>query len=170
MALTRVNNQALTNVTSAGLPTLASSNMPTGSVVQVVQSSSTTQYIINAADTFEDTGYSVTITPNSSSNKILITFSAFGILLSPSHIGIQLVRGSTVVALFEGYSTDPNYWHTPNYGFSYLDSPSTTSATTYKIQGRADNRTTSAEMRFNFFSNNIPGDPITNLIAQEIVG
>ena len=76
--------------------------MPTGSVVQVVQSSSTTQYIINAADTFEDTSYSVSITPNSSSNKILITFSAFGILLSPNHIGIQLLRGSTVVALFEG--------------------------------------------------------------------
>ena len=162
MALTRINNQAL--------PTISSSKLPTGSVVQVVQSSSTTQYIINAADTFEDTSYSVTITPNSSSNKILITFSAFGIFLNPSYVGVQLLRGSTVVALFEGYATDAGYWTTPNYGFSYLDSPSTTSATTYKIQGRADTRTANAEMRFNYSSSNIPGDPITNLIAQEIVG
>ena len=149
---------------------ITSAVMPTGSVIQVVQSTSTTQYNIAAADTFEDTSYSVTITPNSSSNKILITFSAFGILLNPSHIGVQLLRGSTVVALNEGYATNSSHWTTPNYGFSYLDSPSTTSATTYKIQGRADNRTANAEMRFNYSSTNIPGDPITNLIAQEVVG
>ena len=113
---------------------ITSALMPTGSVIQVVQSTSTTTYSIAVADTFEDTGYSVTITPNSSSNKILITFSAFGILLNSSHIGVQLLRGSTVIALNEGLSTDPSYWHTPNYGFSFLDSPSTTSATTYKIK------------------------------------
>tara|TARA_R100000773_G_C4126263_1_gene59285 strand:- start:149 stop:526 length:378 start_codon:yes stop_codon:yes gene_type:complete len=123
-----------------------------------------------AADTFEDTGYSVTITPRSSSNKILITFSAFGILLNSSHIGVQLLRGSTVISLNEGLSTDPNYWHTPNYGFSYLDGPSTTSATTYKIQARCDTRTSNVEMRFLYASNNIPGDPNMSLIAQEIVG
>ena len=37
MALTKLNNQSLTNVTAAGLPTLTSDNMPTGSVLQVVQ-------------------------------------------------------------------------------------------------------------------------------------
>ena len=149
---------------------ITSAVMPTGSVIQVVQSTSTTQYNIAAADTFEDTGYSVTITPNSSSNKILITFSAFGILLNPSHIGVQLLRGSTVVALNEGYATNSSHWTTPNYGFSYLDSPSTTSATTYKIQARADTRTSNAEMRFLYQHSNIPGDPNMSLIAQEIVG
>lgn len=162
MALTRINNQAL--------PTISSSNMPTGSVVQVVQSTSTTPYNISTADTFEDTGYTVTITPSSSSNKILITFSAFGILLSSSHIGVQLLRGSTIVALNEGLSTDASYWTTANYGFSYLDSPSTTSATTYKIQGRADTITTNYEMRFLYGSSNIPNHPNMSLIAQEIVG
>ena len=149
---------------------ITSAAMPTGSVIQVVQSTSTTQYNMAAADTFEDTGYSVTITPRSSSNKILITFSAFGILLNPSHIGVQLLRGSTVVALNEGYATNSSHWTTPNYGFSYLDSPSTTSATTYKIQGRCDTRTSNVEMRFLYQSNNIPGDPNMSLIAQEIVG
>ena len=134
---------------------ITSAVMPTGSVIQVVQSTSTTQYNIAAADTFEDTGYSVTITPNSSSNKILITFSAFGILLNPSHIGVQLLRGSTVVALNEGYATNSSHWTTPNYGFSYLDSPSTTSATTYKIQARADTRTSNAEMRFLYQHSNL---------------
>ena len=149
---------------------ITSAAMPTGSVIQVVQSTSTTQYNIAAADTFEDTGYSVTITPNSSSNKILITFSAFGILLNPSHIGVQLLRGSTVVALNEGYATNSSHWTTPNYGFSYLDSPSTPSATPYKIQARADTRTSNAEMRFLYQHSNIPGDPNMSLIAQEIVG
>jgi len=149
---------------------ITSAVMPTGSVVQVVQSTNTTTYSIAAADTFEDTGYSVTITPSSSSNKILITFSAFGILLNSSHTGCQLLRGSTVVMLNEGYSTNSSHWSQANWGFSYLDSPSTTSATTYKIQGRADTRTSNQEMRFLYKSNNIPGDPNMSLIAQEIVG
>lgn len=149
---------------------ITSAAMPTGSVVQVVQSTSDQFYYIAAADTFEDTGYSVTITPSSSSNKILVTFSAFGILLNSSHTGCQLLRGSTVVMLNEGYSTNSSHWTQANWGFSYLDSPSTTSATTYKIQGRADTRTSSAEMRFLYKSTNIPGEPIATLIAQEIVG
>ena len=44
MALTRVNNQALTSLTAAGLPTLTSSNMPTGSIVQTVQTTASSEW------------------------------------------------------------------------------------------------------------------------------
>ena len=63
MALTKLNNQSLSAVTSAGLPT--------GTVLQVLSTVKTDTFDTNS--TMEDvTGLSVTITPSSSSNKILI--------------------------------------------------------------------------------------------------
>ena len=64
MALTRLNNQALTSVTAAGLPTLTSSNMPTGSIVQTVQTTASSEWYNSSAATFEDvTGQSIQLRP-----------------------------------------------------------------------------------------------------------
>ena len=147
---------------------ITSAVMPTGSVVQVVQSTNTTTYSIAAADTFEDTGYSVTITPSSSSNKILITFSAFGILLNSSHTGCQLLRGSTVVMLNEGYSTNSSHWSQANWGFSYLDSPSTTSSVTYKTQGRPHSSSSSGLVYYQFTGASYTTQ-VSTIILMEVV-
>ena len=170
MALTRLNNQALTSVTAAGLPTLTSSNMPTGSIVQTVQTTASSEWSNSSAATFEDvTGQSITITPSSSSNKILITLSAWGIINNPYGCAIKLLRGSTDIHQMESYVTNAA-WTQGCYTFSYLDSPSTTSATIYKIQAASQFRTSQAEFRFNYPSSGISGSPQSTMIAQEIVG
>ena len=63
--------------------------MPAGSVVQVVQTT-TTSMASTAATTWQDvTGFSaITITPSSTSNKVLITLSAWGIFFNPYGCGI----------------------------------------------------------------------------------
>ena len=74
MALTRINNQALTSVTSAGLPTLDSSNLPSGSTLQVKHFKSTTSgngsgtpSLSNGLEIFSES-----FTPKSASSKIII--------------------------------------------------------------------------------------------------
>lgn len=139
----------LTLPTTTG--TLVTSNaMPTGSVLQVVSTTKTNTFS-TASTTFTDiTGLSVTITPTSSSNQILVLVGVTGIgtdVASAGATGYVLVRGSTIIAQassgsapFTGQLSNRNVGgtaHTFNHAISHLDSPATTSATTYKVQGRA---------------------------------
>ena len=167
-----------TTVPTAKLPTIPSSklsltaaDMPTGSVVQVVQTTTTSNWFSTAATTWEDvTGQTITITPSSSSNKVLITLSAWGIIYNPYGCAIKLLRGSTSVHQMESYVTDAA-WSQGCYTFSYLDSPATTSATTYKIQGYSQSKSATAEFRFNYNNSSAPPDlPQSTMIAQEIAG
>tara|TARA_R100000781_G_scaffold24872_1_gene18457 strand:- start:191 stop:691 length:501 start_codon:yes stop_codon:yes gene_type:complete len=117
---------------------------PAGSILQTLQTSTTTQHT-NATTSYADTGLTGSITPSSSSNKILITIT------QPYHMNrlstnaggsIQLLRDSTVIYnilngehgffyYVEGTSEFSMYGV---YNVTYLDSPSTTSAITYKTQ------------------------------------
>ena len=128
--------------------TLPSASQGLGKILQVLQnlkrdtsSSSSTTYV--------DTGLSQAITPSSTTNKILIQysimFSAPGSAIPSSFT--QIVRGST--ALTGAFPTDTSgqYGTTTAYSatdrsswttMTYLDSPNTTSSTTYKIQYRVD--------------------------------
>jgi hypothetical protein len=109
----------------------------TGSILQVVQSTLTTQ-ITTTSTSYVSTGLSATITPSSATNKILILLQA-SIQLSGANNGIGLAiyrNGSTV------YS-DPNAFASSYVQISgnsrakpticYLDSPSSTSTLTYLI-------------------------------------
>ena len=133
MALTRINNQALTNVTSAGLPS--------GTVLQVKQVKLSSVFE-SGSTSFVDTGLSVTITPSSTNSKILVSYH-----LTPFHTGTtfqgeyKVLRGSTDPASISGgrmWSSDGYYSSATveSTTCQYLDSPSSTSALTYKIQFR----------------------------------
>ena len=128
--------------------TLLSSASSVGKIVQVIQVEKTDTFTSNS-DTFTDlTGLSATITPSATSSKVLVQVSlVFGGSNDAYGVG-QLVRGSTVLGLApsDGNRTtctftlngegDTNQHKLQNLGFTYLDSPNTTSATTYKLQGR----------------------------------
>jgi len=112
-------------------------------VVQVVSTFKDDTFL-TTSNTFVDvTGMSVSITPTSASNKILVIAAlAFG-GAGGTQRGLRLVRDTTAIALgaSAGGRTDAWYGHgdTPAGGLDsvtvvYLDSPATTSATTYKIQ------------------------------------
>ena len=113
-----------------------------GKILQVVQETTSTETSITTA-TFTDSGLSASITPSSSSNKILVLVSQnFSIYRSdPFAKGdIRLLRGSTVIqderieSTCENHATYGNMM-TTMVSFSYLDSPATTSSVTYKTQG-----------------------------------
>ena len=125
-----------------------------GSVIQVVQSSTQTRTVINQGTTFMDTGLSATITPQFSSSKILIhayhsvTFSNFAGNGDTGGWGIRLLRGNTVIKNGAANGSD-HYISVPSESsyivfndpdaFSFLDSPNTTSAVTYKTQANESN-------------------------------
>jgi len=118
--------------------TVAKAALPTGSVLQVVSATYSTQ-VLNSTTTYTDTGLSASITPTSSSSKILVIVSQTA-YKDGSNTGsscmIKLFRGSTDLGI-QAYSVGYTNATGTNAGmatFVYLDSPATTSSTTYKTQ------------------------------------
>ena len=122
-------------------------------VVQVVQTVKTSVFTTTTAlPSFTDvTGASATITPLSTSNKILVTVTGqMGNSGSNNNLGINLVRNSTSIAVGDarGSTTqcmagalNGSQSASSTFTICYLDSPATTSATTYKIQAGCDSGT-----------------------------
>jgi hypothetical protein len=116
-----------------------------GKVLQVVSSSKTDTTTVSHTTSFTDTGLSATITPTAATSKILVTGFVNGSTTSTSIRGyFVLTRADT--AILEGASPGSRVPCTNMSGsngtdirgvpFNFLDSPSTTSATTYKIRVR----------------------------------
>jgi len=117
-----------------------------GAILQVVQTfkSDVTSFTSNSSTTYADiSGMSVTITPTSSSNKILVSFVAcVSTNSSDRNNSIKLLRDSTDICKSTAGSSlnatiiDKTFSdkYIMNFTQTFLDSPSTTSATTYKLQ------------------------------------
>lgn len=137
MSTLRVNN--MTNVGGTG-PTYAP-----GHVIQAVSTTVSTQFSLSSSAWVDVTNFFATITPKYASSKILIIASVpMETSASDSIVSGTIVRGTTNLG-------NGNYGFGYVWGlasrigapssFSYLDSPATTSAITYKINARS---TTSA--------------------------
>ena len=125
-------------------------SMPTGSVIQTVQGFSGTKTITNtsAHGDAPECPASVTITPSSASNKILIMFHATLIFGNGNDIGFWLLRNGTVIGnsqrttentvAFAVSSSNLNGyddWKPITVAFHYLDDAQNTSAHTYTVKG-----------------------------------
>jgi len=112
-----------------------------GKVLQVVQQFYSTQ-TDSSSSTFADTGITLNITPSATSSKVLAIVSINGCLKTEGNtsnaLSLRLMRGSTQLTESEdnGFSNSALYLYMGTLGMVYLDSPSTTSATTYKVQFR----------------------------------
>ena len=133
--------------------TLASARVPNGSVLQVVSTtkSDTGSFSSTTTNTFVDlSGLSVTITPTSASSKILVFFTVNVTRSSSATQHVRLMRDTTAIGVGDAAGSrlqdtvitrDSPSGDVPyslwigNLNGSYLDSPSTTSATVYKLQG-----------------------------------
>lgn len=108
-----------------------------GKVLQVIQATHATQVNVSTT-TFTDTGLSVSITPSSASSKVLIiaTHSGSGKDTGDTQATFRLMRDATSVGTFAAIvgTTGSALTNISNVTISYLDSPATTSATTYKTQ------------------------------------
>ena len=112
-----------------------------GKVLQVVQGTTTTP-VSNSTTTLADTTLSATITPSATTSKILVIISQNDCYKSAgntqSGITLDLLRGASAIyhfgdaELYTGTALQNNGC----ISASYLDSPATISATTYKTQFR----------------------------------
>lgn len=128
MAVTIDGTAGITFPVTAGSASAVQAS--SGRVLQVIQSTYNTEGS-TTSNTFADTGISASITPSNSTSKILVFYNV-GYLCQDTNIcGLQLVRGTTVLqsSIRAASQAHASYFHN-----EYLDSPATTSATTYKVQ------------------------------------
>mgnify|MGYP003141922951 CR=1 FL=1 len=127
-----------------------------GGIIQVKQVVKTDTFTSSSTSYTDVTGMSVAITPSSSSNKVLVTASFNCAVDTDNRWSIyQLVRGSTPIFIGDTASSRSvgSVGHVQesstgvgngvfNLVIKFLDSPNTTSATTYKIQGKVQSGAT----------------------------
>ena len=174
----------LTKLNYTGQGTIPPTKLPTNSVLQVISTTKTDTQTITGSSFVDITGLSATITPSSTSSKILISINvsfsgdaayiAFQILRGSTEIlkstetgaGLECAGGQTIVnAANQQYSIYKE-------SMSGLDSPNTTSATTYKVQ-ISPMRTASTTANVN--RSNILGDDnqynsVSTITLMEIAG
>ena len=152
-----------------GLTKVRSAGFTAGAILQVVQTTNSTAVNANASDVTA-TGLSVAITPQSTSNKILVTGSVNGVFTNAADTGVNIdvFRGAAssdtkiidahVHAAFDTSSTDNQV----NVPFSLLDSPSTTSAQTYSVFFNRSTGSGTARVQSN--------GSVSNLTLMEVAG
>ena len=120
-------------------------------VMQVVYGNTTTA-VSSSTNTYVDTGLTATITPTDASSKILVFVSQpcdKSAANANNYILLRLMRGATSVleitrsGLFTGTTLVIN----GSESATYLDSPATTSATTYKTQFASGNNTAAVSVQ-----------------------
>jgi hypothetical protein len=122
---------------TAGAPAWATPAGGGGKVLQVVEGTYNTN-TATSSSTLIDTGLTATITPSSASSKVLVFVTHNGLYMNQPSTGsnsmkITLFRGATNISSAEyTYGTAALYGGTGSQ--NVLDSPATTSATTYKTQ------------------------------------
>jgi hypothetical protein len=148
-----VNANTITSgsIPVAQIPQLTTAKLPSGSVLQVVSVSKLNAFQTSSTSPVDVTGLSVSITPTSASSKILVLSQIWGTGTVNTGFYVNLVRNSTNLSIstagsdinstISSYFGDGNLWAT--IPIMFLDSPATTSSTTYKIQIFTSNGSTS---------------------------
>jgi len=144
------------NVANASLSAVTAlpAAIATGTVLQVVTDTLTSEYTTSTTS-FSDTGLTLNITPSATSSKILMI----------AHLGGMYSNTSTNKFMFTGFRGSTNLGHatygfgfTAGFtdgrilvgdGFTFLDSPSSNSSLTYKVQGRLENATGAGQISQN---------------------
>ncbi len=119
-----------------------------GGIIQVKQTVKTDTFSTSSSSFTDVTGLSVAITPSSNANKVLVQvnlgmvsgdqggYGGFKVLRGSTSIGIGTTASSSRVNV--GFTANHNRdsdWNSEGGVFyQFLDSPATTSATTYKLQ------------------------------------
>ena len=115
---------------------LSWAGVTTGKILQVVQTTDTGRRDSTSA-TYVDTVNTASITPSSSSNQVLVIVYEGQCYknANDTQLDFQLLRGSTSIFTYAGLNIGAVVDST-NPTIVYLDSPATTSSTTYKTQFR----------------------------------
>ena len=152
---------ALTKVIGDGL---ATSGLPAGSVLQIQVGSINDIYSSTSTSFADVTGFNVSITPTSSSSTILVSFSTvagntntsrpsrFRVIRTVSggsavHVGVGATDGDGFSGTRTVYDAGNEQAHQVHW--QGIDSPSTTSATVYKVAAATNGGTLKVNNRHN---------------------
>jgi len=158
-------------VTSNGSGVITSSAF--GKVLQVVSTTKTDTFSTTAGGDAPATitGLTATITPSSTSSKILVMPNVSIGTAGNNHIGFTLFRDTTAIGIGDASGVRPRNsfvgsvyvdstatWNMQSASFNFLDSPNTTSATTYSLKVGGNGSTTIYINRAGRDSNNTNED------------
>ena len=129
---------------------------------QVVSTLKTDTFTTSSTSFVDITGLSVSITPTLATSKVLVTFTVQGASATNKTSYMQLLRGATAIAIGDAAGSrsqstvlirnnEDNV--TDTVSIMFLDSPATTSATTYKLQGRTESTSNLYINRDNVYTN-----------------
>jgi hypothetical protein len=147
------SNLSVTGTISSGSRGISKSSMPSGSILQVINTSTSTQ-VSSTVTGFVSTGLTATITPLFSTSKILILVNQNGCWKtsanSSTSLDLKLIGGNTGGVVFSGAlaETDSAINNSVSTSLVYLDNPGTTSATTYTTQFQSRNNTATVYVQY----------------------
>jgi len=167
------------------VPGTASATLDTlgraGNILQVVSATKTDRFTTSSS-TMVDTGLSVSITPSSTSSKILVNVSlgSFANGTGLKRAFMNIVRGSTNVLV-----GDANTGHEVTaavntrasghasgtqipLSFTVLDSPATTSATTYKVQASIGSDSGNVYLNYAEANDQYSGNTASTITVMEV--
>ena len=169
----------LTNATG-----LAAASLPAGSVLQVVSATKTDVFTTSSTSYVDVTGWTASITPSATANKILVTVTGYtSNSASNSFAYLSLLRGSTEIYLGDarGSATrasadvsqqlagNPEVWAKPTC-IQFLDAPSSTSSVTYKLQLKNTTATSTTVGGTNTTTDANRSNIPTTIVLMEIKG
>jgi len=159
MTITINGNGTVTGISVGGLPdgivdtdmlaaaAVTGAKQGTGSIIQVLQATELDDHSSQSTSYEDVPGLSVAITPASSSSKFMIfttvncasnsRYAAFRLLRDSTHVGIGNAEGNrhqNSMGIGSNSSNTSDNGVSRNRNFSWLDSPSTASQITYKLQ------------------------------------
>ena len=190
MAITINGTGTITGISAGGLPdgivdtdmlasgAITAAALPTGSILQVVQGTPKTDGFSSAATDYTNiTGLSASITPSSTSSKVLVCFNiGQHDVNTASIVHYRITRGGSAIsgalgtiasAVPSTISATLNPDRGEGMSMTYLDSPSTTDETTYQIQGYASGSDT---LSVNFRQGSSHLSSISTVILMEVAG
>jgi len=169
MPITLNGSGTVSGISAGGLPDgiIQSADLATGvggKILQIIYAETTT-HVTTTSGNYVDTGITATITPSSNSNKILAVASIQWMLYRESTEtdgSFKLLRGSTAISTHDnvvhieaGTTSQSRIISEGGYTIQNLDSPATTSATTYKVQFKTNRTANAGQMDVN--RQNAPG-------------
>ena len=140
-------------------------DMLAGHIIQTVQATTGTR-VVSSVSSATDTGLTGTITPKFATSKVLVTVSQMGLdkRTNNTYMSLVTLRGSTQI-----HSANAQLMYTANTNgnsgsctWSYLDSPSTTSAVTYKTQFKSIANNAQVSVQW--------AEATSTIILQEVAG
>ena len=131
------------SVTAGMVSGINQTSLPAGSLLQTIQTGTIARFTTTTTGQWYDSNTTLSITPSSTSSKILVTLCCPVVVAGTSNNlrgGIRIVRGSTVIWNTYGFGENFQVRNADNEFSSVntpviLDSPSSTSSVTYKAQG-----------------------------------